>query len=186
MKDPTFPVPCPVCGADDEHAAWREAHPSSGFSATYCPHPAGTGHGTGCCCAGLSKSPFDRVPALQPPAADIRYEDEDANRVARVFVRVEWASGKVREYEAEDPAEFRINDPERDLSLVPMRMSVQAPGSPVVAMNAMVPRLSLSFTANPRRNMHIRTERTADRSRPANDPAHAAVQGEIEGHQVLR
>ncbi len=96
-----------------------------------------------------------------PPAADMRYDDEDANRVARVLVRVEWAGGKIREYEAEDPEGFKMNDPETDLSLAPMRMSVQAAGSPVVPMMAAVPSLRLSFRANPRHNMHIRTERTA-------------------------
>lgn len=99
-----------------------------------------------------------------PPAADMRYEDEDAGKVARVLVRVEWADGKVREYEAEDPEGFQINDPERDFTLAPMRMSVQAPGSPVVPMLAATAKVDLSFRvrfqSNPRRALQIRTERT--------------------------
>lgn len=50
-----FPNPCPVCGADDEHAEWRET--VHGSPATLCPHPREPGHGTGCCCAGRSQ-PF--------------------------------------------------------------------------------------------------------------------------------
>jgi hypothetical protein len=50
-----FPNPCPICGADDDHAAWaraaREADPQ-GFGCTFCPHPAEAGHGTGCYCGG--------------------------------------------------------------------------------------------------------------------------------------
>lgn len=94
-----------------------------------------------------------------PPAADMRYEDESA--VARVFVRVDYAGGRVREYEAEEPEGFEMNDPEHDFTVRPMRMAVQAPGSPVMPMTAAVPALRLSFTASPRRSMHIRTERTA-------------------------
>jgi hypothetical protein len=96
-----------------------------------------------------------------PAAAEVRYEDETAGRVARVLVRVDYADGRVREYEAEDPEAFTMNDPERDTAVRPMRMTVQAPGSPVMPMAAMVPSLRLSFTGNPRRPFHIRTERTA-------------------------
>lgn len=96
-----------------------------------------------------------------PPAADMRYDDEDADAVARVFVRVEWKGGRVREYETEEPQAFVMNDPEADVTLRPMRMAVQAPGSPVVPMMAAASSLRLSFRANPRRNMVIRTERTA-------------------------
>ena len=56
-----FPNPCPVCGADDDHAEWRvQSEDSSGwmFGATHCPHPGERGHGTGCCCAGRSRSIF--------------------------------------------------------------------------------------------------------------------------------
>lgn len=158
--DARFPNPCPVCGADDEHAAWRAAHPFDGIGATHCPHPgAGLGHGTGCCCGGLPES--QPVPAIQPPAADMRYDDEDADEVALVMVRVEYKDGRVREYGAVEPQAFTMNNPETDMTLRPMRMAVQAPGSPVVPMMAAVPSLRLSFRANPRHNMVIRTERTA-------------------------
>jgi len=63
-----FPNPCPVCGATDEH---KEAMGDAArFSpATLCPHPREPGHGTGCCCAGRSKPPWDvalpAFPAMQ-------------------------------------------------------------------------------------------------------------------------
>lgn len=56
-----FPNPCTVCGADDEHEAWRQqafATPGMQYSATICPHPAEPGHGSGCCCMGRSEYPF--------------------------------------------------------------------------------------------------------------------------------
>lgn len=107
-----------------------------------------------------------------PPAADMRYDDEDPDEVTRVFVRVEWKGGKVREYEALEPQAFVMNDPENEMPrLAPMRMAVQGSGSPWVPMMAAVPELRLSFRANPRHNMHIRTERTASRrERPEAPP----------------
>ena len=51
------------------------------------------------------------VPAPQP--ADIRYEDEaPADAVTRVLVTVERADGSVKEYEAREPQNFEMNDPE--------------------------------------------------------------------------
>src|ERR1017187_5985689 len=50
-----FPNPCPVCGTTDEHAAWAQGGATLGSPATFCPHPAEPGHGTGCCCAGRSR-----------------------------------------------------------------------------------------------------------------------------------
>lgn len=96
-----------------------------------------------------------------PPAADMRYDDEPG-RVARVLVRVDWADGKIREYEALDPDDFQMNDPETDMSFGSMGMSAHGIGGGTVRMMAAVPSLRLSFRANPRRNMHIRTERTAE------------------------
>ena len=55
-----FANPCPVCGAEDEHAAWAQG--VSGSPATFCPHPRERGHGTGCCCAGRSSSVFGFPP----------------------------------------------------------------------------------------------------------------------------
>jgi hypothetical protein len=96
-----------------------------------------------------------------PPAADMRYEDEAAE-VARVFVRVDYADGRVREYEALEPDEFEMNDPAGDVpEWRPTGMAVMAPGSSSVPMFAAAPSVRLSFRANPRRNMLIRTERTA-------------------------
>jgi hypothetical protein len=60
-----FPNPCPLCGADDEHAAWA-GDPGGFQGATFCPHPREPGHGTGCCCAGRSK-PW--TAGLLPPMA---------------------------------------------------------------------------------------------------------------------
>jgi hypothetical protein len=109
------------------------------------------------------------VPAAAP--ADMRYEDENPDKVARVLVRVDYTDGRIREYEASEPQEFRMSNPE-DMSTMSMRrtrLSVGAGGgfSPV---SAMVPTLSLSFAAHPRYNMQIRTERTAE-------PAPRKVQG---------
>jgi hypothetical protein len=99
-----------------------------------------------------------------PPAADMRYEDEDPDAVARVFVRVEYKGGKIREYEAREPQDFRMNDPESEpMSSMAFRttgLSLPAGGgfSPV---RAAVSSLRLSFKAHPRWNLHIRTEATA-------------------------
>ena len=51
------------------------------------------------------------VPAPKP--ADIRYEDETpADYVTRVLVVVERADGSVKEYEAREPQNLQMNDPE--------------------------------------------------------------------------
>jgi hypothetical protein len=81
------------------------------------------------------------------PAAEMRYEDSDV--VSRVFVRVEYADGRIREYQAKEPQDFRINNPESAPSMVFSRaMSVTR-------------EVRLSFRPNPRWNLHIRTEATA-------------------------
>lgn len=110
-----------------------------------------------------------------PPAADMRYEDEDSDVVARVLVRIEYADGRIREYEAAEPQAFDMNDPADPaaMTLQPMRMAVQSGGSPVVSMMAAVPSLRLSFRAHPRHNMHIRTERTAAPAQSASDDSRA-------------
>lgn len=102
-----------------------------------------------------------------PPAAEMRYDDEPG-KIARVLVRVDYADGRIREYEATEPEEFDMNDPETDLSFGSMRMGVQSGGSPFVPMVAAVWSLRLKFRANPRRMAEIRTERTAKpwRERP--------------------
>jgi hypothetical protein len=100
-----------------------------------------------------------------PPVADIRYDDGP-----RALVRVDYADGKVREYEARDPQDFRITDPE-DISTIAFRrtgLSLGA-GEGFGAVTAGVPTLSVSFTAHPRHNMDIRTERTAS---PWQGPEH--------------
>ena len=76
-----------------------------------------------------------------PPAAEMRYEDADPDAVARVFVRVE--------YQAKEPQDFKINDPESAPSMVFGRgMSASR-------------EVRLSFRPNLRWNLHIRTEATA-------------------------
>lgn len=85
--------------------------------------------------------------AVTPSAADMRYTDDSA--VARVFVRVEYANGRIREYQAQEPQDFEINDPESAPSMVFSR-----------AMSA-TREVRLSFRPNPRWNLHIRTEATA-------------------------
>jgi hypothetical protein len=95
-----------------------------------------------------------------PPAADMRYTDDSA--VARVFVRVEWADGRIREYQAKEPQDFRMNDPESTQSLVVSRTRLSLPGGGgFTPLSRAVSSLRLSFTAHPKWNLHIRTERTA-------------------------
>jgi len=85
--------------------------------------------------------------AVTPPPAGMRYTDDSA--VARVFVRVEYADGRIREYQAKEPQDFRINNPEFAPSMVFSR-----------GMSA-TREVRLSFRPNPRWNLHIRTEATA-------------------------
>ena len=82
-----------------------------------------------------------------PPAADMRYTDDSA--VTRVFVRVEYADGRIREYQAREPQDFRINNPEDAPSMAFSR-----------GMSALR-EVRLSFRPHPRWNLHIRTEATA-------------------------
>jgi hypothetical protein len=97
------------------------------------------------------------------PAAEMRYEDEEPDRVARVLVRVDYADGRIREYEAREPQEFQISNPEStgSMSLRTTRLSLPGGGG-FRPMQAMVPTLRLYFAAHPRYNLHIRTERTAE------------------------
>ena len=90
-----------------------------------------------------------------PPAAEMRYEDPDA--VTRVFVRVEYADGRIREYQAVEPQDFKITD---GMTMRQSKAKFSA-GGIFVPLTQMVATLSLSFTAHPRRNIHIRTEATA-------------------------
>ena len=83
-----------------------------------------------------------------PPAADMRYTDDDS-AVTRVFVRVEYADGRIREYQAKDPQDFRMNNPE------------DAPSMVFGGGMSATREVRLSFRPNPRWNLHIRTEATA-------------------------
>jgi hypothetical protein len=90
-----------------------------------------------------------------PPAAEMRYGPEDLEAVARVFVRVEYADGRIREYQAKEPQDFQIRV---GMSMLPARL----PGfGSFFAGSTAIPTLRLSFTAHPRWNLHIRTEATA-------------------------
>jgi hypothetical protein len=101
------------------------------------------------------------VPAPKP--AEMRYEDEDPDAVTRVLVRVDYADGRIREYEAREPQQFRISDPESMATMSFRRTGLSvAAGGGFAGVTAGVPTLSLSFAAHPRHNMHIRTERTAE------------------------
>ena len=84
-----------------------------------------------------------------PPAAEMRYEDADPDAVTRVFVRVEYADGRIREYQAQEPQDFKINNPESSPSMVFSR-----------GMSA-TRDVRMSFKPSPRWNLHIRTEATA-------------------------
>lgn len=85
--------------------------------------------------------------ATTPPAADMRYTDDSA--VSRVFVRVEYADGRIREYQAEEPQDFRINNPE------------DAPAIVYGMGRSATREVRLSFRPHVRWNLHIRTEATA-------------------------
>jgi hypothetical protein len=84
-----------------------------------------------------------------PPAAEMRYEDENPDAVARVFVRVEYADGRIREYQAREPQDFKINNPE------------SAPSMVFSGGMSATREVRLSFKPSPRYNLHIRTEATA-------------------------
>ena len=92
-----------------------------------------------------------------PPVADIRYEPEDPDAVTRVFIRVECADGRIREYQAREPQDFQMTD---GMAMRQSKAKYSA-GGIFVPLTQMVATLSLSFTAHPRRNIHIRTEATA-------------------------
>ena len=85
-------------------------------------------------------------------AMDARYDSRD--RVARVFVRVEWEGGKIREYQAKDPQDFRLNNPE------------DAPSMAFSGGRMLTREVRLSFRPDPRWNLHIRTEATAPEDFP--------------------
>ena len=89
--------------------------------------------------------------AVMPPAADMRYDDYT---VTRVFVRVEYADGRIREYQARDPQDFKINNPENSPSMAFGR-----------GMSA-TREVRLRFRPHPRWNLHIRTEATAPEEFP--------------------
>jgi hypothetical protein len=93
------------------------------------------------------------VPA--PPAADMRYTDDTA--VTRVFIRVDYADGRIREYEAREPQDFKMGE-----SMTAREASFAISAGGLFRAPAMVsPALRLSFSAHPRWNLHVRTEATA-------------------------
>ena len=101
------------------------------------------------------------VPAQQ--AADIRYEAETPpDAVTRVLVVVERADGSVKEYEAREPHNWSMNDPESFSAQVfrPTGLGVGS-GRGFRGLTAGVPSLRLSFSAHPRYNLHIRNVRRA-------------------------
>jgi hypothetical protein len=92
-----------------------------------------------------------------PPAAEMRYEPEDPDAVTRVFVRVEYADGRIREWQAREPQDFKVSD---GMAMRQSKAKFSA-GGIFVPLTTAVATLSLSFTADPRRNIHVRTEATA-------------------------
>jgi hypothetical protein len=90
--------------------------------------------------------------AVTPPIAGMRYTDDSA--VTRVFVRYETADGRIREYEAREPQDFDINDPE------------SAPSMVYGAGQSLTREVRLRFRPHPRWNLHIRTEATAPEEFP--------------------
>jgi hypothetical protein len=99
-----------------------------------------------------------------PPAADMRYQDDT---VARVFVRVEYADGRIREYQAREPQDFDMNDPSSFSSMKVARTGLSLPaGSGFSPVSRAMPSLRMSFVAHPKHNLHIRTEATAPEEFP--------------------
>ena len=101
------------------------------------------------------------VPAPQP--AGIRYEAETPpDAVTRVLVVVERADGSVKEYEARDPQNWQMNDPESIAAQVfrPTGFGIGYDNG-LKTLMAGVPSLRLSFSAHPRHNLHIRNVRRA-------------------------
>jgi hypothetical protein len=92
-----------------------------------------------------------------PPAAEMRYEDAGPDAVVRVFIRVEYAGGRIREYQAREPQDFKVAD---GISSPQSKARFSA-GGIFVPLTQAVASLSLSFTAHPRHNIHVRTEATA-------------------------
>lgn len=89
--------------------------------------------------------------ATTPLTAGMCYDDDT---VTRVFVRVEYADGRIREYQAKEPQDFKINNPE------------SAPSMAFGAGRMLTREVRLSFRPNPRWNLHIRTEATAPEDFP--------------------
>jgi len=83
---------------------------------------------------------------IEAAAAETRYDDDT---VMRVFVRVEYADGRIREYQAREPQDFRVNNPE------------DAPSMAFSRGGFATREVRLSFRPHPRWNLHIRTEATA-------------------------
>ena len=98
--------------------------------------------------------------AVTPPAADMRYDGEE--RVTRVFVRVEWEGGKIREYQAKDTRDFDLKE---SMASAQSKGRYSA-GGLFTPLSMAVPAVRLSFTAHPRWNLHIRTEATAPEDFP--------------------
>ncbi len=129
--------------------------------------------------------PFDASLEITPapPAADMSYRDDT---VARVLVRVEYADGRIREYEAREPQDFQFNNPEdvssSSVAIRPSGLSLPAGGDFRTLWHG-VPALRLSFIAHPRWNLHIRTERTAEPARREADTGPVVLQGEVSDEQ---
>jgi hypothetical protein len=97
--------------------------------------------------------------ARTAPAADMRYTDDT---VTRVFVRVEYADGRIREYQAQEPQDFQMSTP---MAVHEAGFKISA-GGLFKAPSFAVSSLRLSFTAHPKWNLHIRTEATAPEDFP--------------------
>ena len=100
-----------------------------------------------------------------PPAAEMRYTDD--SEVEEVFVRVKWKDGRIREYQAREPEGFEMNEPESFSSMSFRDTGIRlGAGGLFAPLKSAVPSLRMSFRANPRHNMHIRTEATAPEEFP--------------------
>ena len=93
-----FANPCPVCGADDDHAErMRSTREAAARWPVYtiCPHPEQPGHGSGCFCAmrpaELPVSLEERVAALEAAVERLSQPETDeafTGRLRRVWPEI--------------------------------------------------------------------------------------------------
>lgn len=98
------------------------------------------------------------IPAGEPlpetTAPEVRYGEENSEpQVTRVVLHVEYGDGTVREYDAREPQDFRLDE-----TMATRKTGLGVSGaSGFTGISHAVPSVSVSFTAHPRHNMFIWT-----------------------------